>query len=159
MENINNKTSKTDKNVSSQAVNSHGLNSQAVNNRNVSDQAVDNQSISNQIGSRIRSYRNQRGLTQETLALNSGINVSFLGDVERGTKKPSVESLEKLLKVLGVSFQEFFDFETGIKSFKDCTALEKINVKLQGRSDDEIDMVYDVIRRILLFNDSKKSDS
>ena len=157
MENINNKASKTNENLSNQAVSGQGVNSQASNNRNVSNRAADNQSISNQIGSRIRKYRNQRGLTQETLALNSGINVSFLGDIERGTKKPSVESLEKLLKVLGVSFQEFFDFESDIKPFKDCTALERLNLKLKNRSEDEIEMVFDVARRILEFNDNIKN--
>jgi transcriptional regulator with XRE-family HTH domain len=113
--------------------------------------------ISDQIGSRIRQYRKKMGLTQEELAFNSGINISFLGDIERGIKKPSIETLEKLLKALGVTFQEFFDFETAIKPFKDCTALEQLNVKLQGRSENEIGMIYNVIQQILIYNDDKQS--
>jgi transcriptional regulator with XRE-family HTH domain len=113
--------------------------------------------ISDQLGSRIRQYRKKMGLTQEELAFNSGINISFLGDIERGIKKPSIETLEKLLKALGVTFQGFFDFETAIKPFKDCTALEKLNVKLQGRSEDEIGMIYNVIQQILIYNDDKQS--
>jgi transcriptional regulator with XRE-family HTH domain len=113
--------------------------------------------ISDQLGSRIRQYRKKLGLTQEELAFNSGINMSFLGDIERGIKKPSIETLEKLLKVLGVTFQEFFDFETAIKLFKDCTTLEKLNVKLQGRSENEIGMIYNVIQQILIYNDDKQS--
>ena len=111
--------------------------------------------ISTQLGGRIRQYRNQRGLTQETLALNSGINVSFLGDVERGLKKPSIDSLEKLLNALGVTFLEFFDFETNVKPFKECTALERINIKLRDRPDDEIEMIYNLIHQIVSFNDNK----
>jgi transcriptional regulator with XRE-family HTH domain len=113
--------------------------------------------ISDQLGSRIRQYRKKMGLTQEELAFNSGINISFLGDIERGVKKPSIETLEKLLKAFGVTFQEFFDFETAIKPFKDCTALEKLNVKLQGRSENEIGMIYSVIQQILIYNDDKKT--
>jgi transcriptional regulator with XRE-family HTH domain len=113
--------------------------------------------ISDQLGSRIRQYRKKMGLTQEELAFNSGINISFLGDIERGIKKPSIETLEKLLEVLGVTFPEFFDFETAIKPFKDCTALEKLNVKLQGRSENEIGMIYNVIQQILIYNDDKQS--
>lgn len=113
--------------------------------------------MSELLGSRIRQYRQQRGYTQEALALSSGLNVSFLGDVERGTKKPSIESLEKLLKALGITFQEFFDFEAEIKPFKDCSALEKLNIRLQGLSDDEIEMIYDVIQQILVFNDKKET--
>jgi transcriptional regulator with XRE-family HTH domain len=113
--------------------------------------------ISDQLGSRIRQYRKKMGLTQEELAFNSGINISFLGDIERGIKKPSIETLEKLLKVFGVTFQEFFDFETAIKPFKDCSALEQLNVKLQGRSESEIGMIYNVIQQILIYNDDKQS--
>ena len=115
------------------------------------------ENVSNKLGARIRQYRGKKGLTQEVLALNSGINVSFLGDIERGIKKPSVESLEKLLKALGVTFQEFFDFETAIEPFKDCTALEKLNLELQGRPENEVGMIYDVIQQILVYNDNKQS--
>jgi transcriptional regulator with XRE-family HTH domain len=113
--------------------------------------------ISDQLGSRIRQYRKKMGLTQEELAFNSDINISFLGDIERGIKKPSIETLEKLLKVLGVTFQEFFDFETAIKPFKDCTALERLNAKLQGRSENEIGMICNVIQQILIYNDDEQS--
>ena len=115
--------------------------------------------ISSRIGGRIRQYRNQKGLTQETLALKSGINVSFLGDIERGIKKPSIESLEKLLDGLNITFQEFFEFETVIKPIGDCTALEKLNIRLRGRSNEEVEMIYDVIQQILLFNDKKYNDT
>ncbi|MDR1704651.1 MAG: helix-turn-helix domain-containing protein [Clostridiales bacterium] len=70
----------------------------------------------------MRQYRKHAGLTQEALVLSSGINVSFLGGVERGIKKPSKETLEKLLKALNVTFREFFDFETEIKPFEDRAA-------------------------------------
>jgi len=115
------------------------------------------ENVSNQLGARIRQYRKKMRLTQEVLALNAGINASFLGDIERGTKMPSIESLENLLKALGVTFQDFFDFETDIKPFKDCTALEKLNLELQGRSENEIGMIYNVIRQILVYNDDKQS--
>ena len=109
--------------------------------------------ISNQLGNRIRQYRKQRELTQETLALNAGINVSFLGDVERVIKKPSVESLEKLLRALGVSFRDFFDYEAEIRPLQDCSALEKLSLELQSRSNNEVEMIYLIVKRILEYND------
>ncbi len=112
-------------------------------------------SISNQMGKRIREYRKRADLTQESLALSAGINVSFLGDVERGLKKPSIESLEKLLMALDVTFQDFFDFETEIKTFKDSTALEKLNLELQSRSNEEIDLIYNIVKQVLMFDDRK----
>jgi transcriptional regulator with XRE-family HTH domain len=115
------------------------------------------QTINSQLGTRIRQYRKRLGLTQETLALNSGINVSFLGDVERGIKKPSIESLEKLLNALNVTFLEFFDFEVELKPYDECTALEKLNISLQNRTNDEIEMIYGIVKQILLYDDRKQT--
>ena len=111
--------------------------------------------IHDEIGTRIRQYRKRAGLTQEELALNAGLTVSFLGDIERDTKKPSIESLEKLLKALGISFQDFFDFEADIRPLKDCTALEKLTLLLKDRGNDEVDMIYNVVTQILAFDDAR----
>ncbi|MDT8718418.1 helix-turn-helix domain-containing protein [Clostridium sp. 19966] len=42
--------------------------------------------ISKLIGDRIRFFRQDRGYSQEQLALKANLNVSFLGQVERGIK-------------------------------------------------------------------------
>ena len=117
------------------------------------------ENISTQLGGRIRQYRQQMGLTQEALAYNSGLNVSFLGDVERGIKKPSIETLEKLLKAMNITFQEFFDFEATVETFKEREPLVKLNMELKNRSDYEIEVAYNVIQQILAFGDSKQSQS
>lgn len=114
-------------------------------------------SVHEEIGNRIRQYRQRSGLSQEKLALNAGLTVSFLGDIERGKKKPTVESLEKLLRALNVSFLEFFDYETEIKPIKDCTALEKLGLLLQDRTNDEVEMIYSVVKRILEYDDARAS--
>ena len=115
--------------------------------------------ITGEIGNRIRLYRQRSGLSQEKLALNAGLTVSFVGDIERGVKKPSVESLEKLLGALGVSFLEFFDYETEIKPFKDCSALEKLTLTLKDRSNDEVGMIYEIVKRVLEYDDSRASNT
>lgn len=115
------------------------------------------ENISNQVGGRIRQHRQHLGLTQESLALTSGVNVSFLGDVERGIKKPSIETLEKLLCAMGVTFLEFFDFETSVKPLKDFSKLEKLQFELSGRSEGEIDMVCSIIQQLLKFSDKNQS--
>ena len=114
--------------------------------------------VHTEIGNRIRQYRKRSGLSQEKLALNAGLTVSFLGDIERGIKKPSVESLEKLLIALNVSFRDFFDFETEIRSLQECPALEKLVLKLQNRSNDEVEMIYSIVRRILEYDDKRSNN-
>ena len=108
-----------------------------------------------EIGTRIRQYRNRLGLSQEKLALNAGLTVSFLGDIERGLKKPTVESLEKLLVALDVSFCDFFDYETEIRPLKDCTALEKLTFELKNRPNDEVEMIYTVVKQMLEYGDAR----
>jgi len=115
--------------------------------------------VHTEIGDRIRQHRKRVGLSQEKLALNAGLTVSFLGDIERGAKKPTVESLEKLLIALNLSFIEFFDFEAEIKPLQNCSALEKLVLELQNRPNDEVEMIYSVVKQILEFDEARFSSA
>lgn len=55
------------------------------------------------LGKRIRMHRRSLQMTQEQLAEQCGISVSFLGHIERGTRKASLETLVALSNVLQVS--------------------------------------------------------
>lgn len=55
----------------------------------------------NRIGQVIRTNREQRGLSQESLAALADINRSYLGEIERGIAVPSIETLQKLADALG----------------------------------------------------------
>jgi transcriptional regulator with XRE-family HTH domain len=54
------------------------------------------------IGAQIRRRRRELRLTQEVLAEKADIAPSYLGHVERGTRKPSVETLVHLAEALNV---------------------------------------------------------
>ena len=58
--------------------------------------------ILTQFGSRLRELRAKAGLTQETLALNSGLDRSYVGQVERGERNISLENIVRLAFGLGV---------------------------------------------------------
>lgn len=58
------------------------------------------------IGGRIRDQRHVLGLTQEALAERCGISFSFLGHIERGTRKMSLKTLVTLSDVLEISVDE-----------------------------------------------------
>ena len=55
------------------------------------------------VGERIRYFRNLRGWSQETLALQAEINPAFLGHLERGLKSPTIKTLEKIVRALDIS--------------------------------------------------------
>ena len=55
------------------------------------------------LGKRIRAYRKLFDMTQEELAKAVGVSCSFIGHIERGTRKLSVDTLVHLAEVLQVS--------------------------------------------------------
>jgi transcriptional regulator with XRE-family HTH domain len=48
----------------------------------------------------LRDIRGERGLTQETLAFESGYHVTYIGQMERGTKSPSLRTIMNLAGAL-----------------------------------------------------------
>lgn len=58
------------------------------------------------MGRRIRRGRKQWHLTQEALSERVGISTSFLGHVERGTRKASLETIVKICAALKMSLDE-----------------------------------------------------
>ena len=55
------------------------------------------------LGKRIRQQRTLAKMTQEKLAEAAGISLSFLGHIERGTRKASLDTLVKICNALKVS--------------------------------------------------------
>ena len=55
------------------------------------------------IGKTIRSLRIQHQMTQEKLAEAADISISFLGHIERGTRKASLDTVVKICNALKVS--------------------------------------------------------
>ena len=64
--------------------------------------------ITEEVGNRIRTLRNEQGLSQEKLALKADIDRTYLAGVEIGKRNISLKSLEKIINALNVSFEEFF---------------------------------------------------
>ena len=65
--------------------------------------------ISKHIGKRIRSYRLQLGLSQEKIAELAGCHPTYIGQVERGEKNATLESIEKIAIALNVPLAKLFD--------------------------------------------------
>jgi transcriptional regulator with XRE-family HTH domain len=55
-----------------------------------------------QLGQRVRSTRLERHLSQEALGRKAGLSGKFIGEVERGDKSVSLDSLYHVAKVLRV---------------------------------------------------------
>lgn len=65
--------------------------------------------ISKLIGQRIRNYRTQQKLSQEKLAELSGCHPTYIGQIERGEKNATIESIEKIASALNISLSQLFE--------------------------------------------------
>jgi transcriptional regulator with XRE-family HTH domain len=54
------------------------------------------------LGRNVRSQREARGLSQEQLAFEAGMKRSYLSELERGLRNPSVRALGRLAAALEV---------------------------------------------------------
>ena len=54
------------------------------------------------LGENVRRERLRQGLTQDTLAAEAGMRRSYLSDLERGVRNPSVHALGRLATALKV---------------------------------------------------------
>lgn len=65
--------------------------------------------IAKAVGQRIRNYRTQKGLSQEKLAELSGCHPTYIGQVERGEKNATLESIEKIAAALELPLEKLFE--------------------------------------------------
>ncbi len=61
------------------------------------------------IGQRVRNFRTEKGLSQEKLAEMSGCHPTYIGQVERGEKNATLESIEKITSAMGVPLSKLFE--------------------------------------------------
>ena len=105
------------------------------------------------IGQRIRNYRTAKGLSQEKLAELSGCHPTYIGQIERGEKNATIESIEKITVALNVSLSELFEKLGAQEDGTNNIALECYEF-ISSKNKDE----QEHIRRILLEMDKYKKN-
>ncbi len=58
------------------------------------------------VGMNVRSFRQERGLSQEELAFKADLHRTYVSGVERGIRNPTVVIIERLAKALKVSAEQ-----------------------------------------------------
>lgn len=51
-------------------------------------------------GANVRRVRLERGITQEALAVDVGLAVTYVGQIERGLRNPTLDVVERFAKAL-----------------------------------------------------------
>jgi transcriptional regulator with XRE-family HTH domain len=106
------------------------------------------------VGERIRQLRKAMNLTQEELAERSGLHTNYVGQVERGEKNLTLETLEKIVLGLDVQLEQLFRYLDPIDS---RDALMEIVELLLERSSDDREMALKVLKTVLDWEQSKKT--
>ncbi len=60
------------------------------------------------LGTAIREKRHALGISQEQLAARSNLHRTYVADVERGNRNPSLESIHAIANGLGIQISELF---------------------------------------------------
>ena len=69
----------------------------------------DYNSLSKKIGKKIKLERIKRDISQENLALDAGLYRNTVWKIESGRVSPTIDSLEKIAKALGIEFAILMD--------------------------------------------------
>jgi transcriptional regulator with XRE-family HTH domain len=60
-----------------------------------------------EVGAILKAYRRRQNLSQEHLASRAGLDRTYIGLVERGKRRPTVDAVSRMLTVLGIPWAEF----------------------------------------------------
>ncbi|MFW6271029.1 MAG: helix-turn-helix domain-containing protein [Bacillota bacterium] len=113
----------------------------------------------NTIGNRLRELRYNMDLTQEELGEKSGLHYSYIGQVERGDKIPSLKSLMKIGEALNISLEEIIKTEELKPEQITNNKLKSIHKMLSNRSAQELELIKNLLKEILGFLDSLEEQS
>lgn len=112
---------------------------------------MDRASLSRLIGANIRKYRIQRDVSQEHLALESGIHPAYISKLERGEKCPTIDTLYRLAKALRIPVYKLIDIDGDIDNISDTAykiqkSLSDLSTEQQNRIADLIDEIVSLVK-------------
>ena len=105
------------------------------------------------VGKRIKQYRKECGFSQEKLADLSKLHPTYIGQVERGQKNASIESIQKIADGLNIPISRLFEH---ISTDSTTTIPAQVFELLLDLDKSEQESVHKIIKEILLFKHSTK---
>ncbi len=61
-------------------------------------------------GLHLQKIRKEQGVSQEQFAFSSGLSRSYVSDVERGVRNPTVKTLLTIKRTLGIKMSDLFSW-------------------------------------------------
>ncbi|XJZ27514.1 helix-turn-helix domain-containing protein [Bacillota bacterium Lsc_1132] len=104
------------------------------------------------IGERIRNIRKEKGLSQEKLADIANLHTTYIGQLERGEKNATLESIEKVANALEISLEDLFRSIRPNPDSQEYT-LTQIITRLQTRSIEDQKIILKLLDLLLEWKD------
>lgn len=99
------------------------------------------------VGQRIRNYRTQLGLSQEKLAELSDYHPTYIGQLERGEKNATLESIYNVSKALNISLSKLLE-NLGESGMTDGNIPLKCYELLLSKTKEEQVKIFEILTRI-----------
>lgn len=96
-------------------------------------------------GQRVRYYRKKAGISQEQLAELCDLHPTYIGQLERGEKNASLETIMRVSAGLNISPEILFE-KIGVETNE--TFPQKIYNLVLSVSDDKQKELYEIVKRI-----------
>lgn len=103
--------------------------------------------INNVFGKRLKYIRTELLITQEEFALKCDMQPSHIGQLERGIKSPTLETLYKIASGINISISELVNFDDKLavpNNFDGIT--NKIIARIQKMSNSEKDQILTIVK-------------
>lgn len=111
-----------------------------------------NLEIAKIVGERIKNYREQAGFSQEKLAELADCHRTYIGQIEKAKKNPSIKNIGKIARALNVSletlFENIIEGENGEEIASACYKL------IQSQPVMEQEKLYDILKQIVNYKKS-----
>jgi transcriptional regulator with XRE-family HTH domain len=98
-------------------------------------------------GRKVRAVREAAHLSRELAAEKAGITASYLGEVERGEKWPSLEIVAAVAMALSVPLTVLFEFEA--QETDPASLLQKLHRIVENRTADQQQQALRVLKALL----------
>lgn len=102
------------------------------------------------VGKRIRQIRKEYKISQEKLGELAQLQSTYIGGVERGERNISLETLEKIIKALDITYSDFFNFSAlgNSKKLEKAELIEVFMSDLVTKDIDQIRNIFDIYKII-----------
>lgn len=103
------------------------------------------------VGEKIKQVRKEKGLQQKAVALEIGLDQSNYNKIENGRREPTVEVLQKLSVIFGVTVDDLLNPDNNQPSpvtVEDKTVTEKIRL-IEQLEDEDKSVIYKMLDTML----------